>query len=82
MDKPQNSAIFLLTGLVTAAGANPKHLSLQGARSLAEEEQYVAAVYTAEQIMRHYPDTKYAQSARELIAIIKKDYLQDRTALS
>lgn len=76
MNKEKTNAIFLLTGLMTAAGANKSHPTLRLARSLVEEEQYIAAIYTAEQIVDHYPQTSYAQAAQELIEIIKSNYLK------
>lgn len=70
-----NSAIFLVTGLITAAGSNPQHSKLKLARSLVEEEQYIAAIYTAEKIIEHYPNTSYADSAKDLINVIRANYL-------
>ncbi len=75
MNKAKTNAIFLLTGLMTAAGANQSHPKLKLARSLVEEEQYIAAIYTAEQIIGHYPQTSYARAAEELIEVIKSNYM-------
>lgn len=82
MNKAKTDAIFLLTGLMTAAGANKSHPKLKLARSLIEEEQYIAAIYTAEQIINHYPQTSYARAAEELIEIIKSNYLEQRISLN
>lgn len=70
-----NNAIFLVTGLITATGSNPSHSTLKLARSLVEEEQYIAAIYTAERIIEHYPNTAYAESAKDLICVIRANYL-------
>jgi len=74
MNSSQSQAIFLITGLITAAGAHQEHSTLKLARSLLEEEQYIAAIYTAEQIIEHYPDTTYAKSAQNLIEVIRNKY--------
>lgn len=76
MNNLKTQTLFLITGLVTAAGANKKDSKLKLAHSLVEEEQYIAAIYTAEQIITHYPKTIWAESAEELIEIIKTKYLQ------
>ncbi len=75
MNTSTSQAIFLITGLVTAAGAHKEHSTLKLAQSLVEEEQYIAAIYTAEQIIEHYPQTTYAQSAENLIEVIRNQYL-------
>lgn len=72
MNKLTTTAIFLITGLVTAAGAHPEHPMLVKAKSQLLDEQYEAALFTAEQIIEHYPDTEYAKSARKLIDTINK----------
>lgn len=72
MNKLTTTAIFLITGLVTAAGANPEHPMLAKTKSQLLDEQYEAALYTAEQIIEHYPDTDFAKSAQRLIDIINK----------
>lgn len=82
MNKTSTSAIFLLTGLMTAAGANQTHPTLKLARSLIEEEQYIAAIYTAEKIIDHYPTTSYAKAAKELIEVIKSNYLDQSIRLN
>lgn len=81
MNNNSTNAIFLVTGLITAAGANQTHPTLKLARSLIEEEQYIAAIYTAEKIVDHYPETSYAHAAKELIEIIKANYLDRRKRL-
>lgn len=75
MDTSTSEAIFLITGIVTAAGAHKEHSTLKLARSLVEEEQYIAAIYTAEQIIEHYPDSTYAKSAQDLIKVIRSQYM-------
>jgi outer membrane protein assembly factor BamD (BamD/ComL family) len=74
MNKTSTNAIFLVTGLITAVGANPTHPTLKLAKSLIEEKQYIAAIYTAEEIIDHYPNTLYAEAAEELIELIKANY--------
>ena len=76
MNETATTAIFLITGLITAAGTNPDHATLAKARSQLEEEQYEAAIFTAEQIIEHYPDSIYAQSAEKLIRIARKQQLK------
>ena len=70
------TSIFLLTGLITAAGTSRNHPTLKLARSLVEEERYIAAIYTAERIIEYYPDSAYAEAARELIEVIRNKYLE------
>jgi outer membrane protein assembly factor BamD (BamD/ComL family) len=79
MNKVSTNAISLVTGLITAAGANQTHPTLKLARSLVEEEQYIAAIYTAEKIIDHYPETTYSTAAQELIDIIRANYLERGT---
>lgn len=76
MDETATTAIFLLTGLITATGTNPDHPTLAKARSQIENEQYKAAIFTAEQIADHYPGSVYAQSAQKLIRIARKQQLK------
>lgn len=76
MNKGSTRAIFLVTGLITAGGANQTHPNLKLARSLVEEEQYIAAIYTAEKIIDHYPETSYSAAAKELIEVIRTNYLE------
>ncbi|NGP87173.1 tetratricopeptide repeat protein [Fodinibius halophilus] len=75
MNNLKTEAIFLVTGLIAAAGANKEHATLKLAHSLVEEDQYIAAIYTAEKIIEHYPESFYAESARKLIEVIRHDYL-------
>jgi len=82
MDESATTAIFLITGLITATGTNPDHPTLSKARSQLENEQYDAAIFTARQIMKHYPNTAYARFARELIHIAKKQQLKHNSRLN
>ncbi|WP_138431134.1 tetratricopeptide repeat protein [Fodinibius saliphilus] len=79
MKDVNSETIFLVTGLVTAAAANRDDATLKLAHSLAEEEQYIAAIYMAEKIIEYYPNTSYANSAQKLVDVICHDYL-DRTS--
>lgn len=79
MENSISSSIFLVTGLITAAGTNPQHSKLKLARSLVEEEQYIAAIFTAEKIIEHYPDSAYAESAEQLISVIQANYLSGKS---
>lgn len=76
MNETATKAIFLITGLITATGSNPEHPTLAKARSQLEQDQYEAAIFTAEQIVEHYPETPYAQSAEKLIRIARKQQLK------
>lgn len=73
MDKSITEAIFLITGIITAAGANRDHPLLLKAKSQLLDEQYDAALFTAERIIKYYPDTEYAKAAQVLIDIIQKE---------
>lgn len=78
MNDLTTTAIFLVTGLVTAAGANREHPLLAKAKSQLLDEQYEAALFTAEQIIDHYPDTEYARAARQLMETIRELQLRRR----
>lgn len=75
MDSCTTTAIFLITGLVTATGVNRREPTLELAEAQIKEEQYIAAIFTAEQIISYYPETAYSESAKELIELINKQYL-------
>ncbi|MGD8427050.1 MAG: hypothetical protein PVH63_05430 [Balneolaceae bacterium] len=72
MDDLPTTAIFLITGLITAAGANPEHPTLAKARSYLVNEQYAVAIFMAERIIEHYPNTAYAKSAKKLIRLARE----------
>ena len=82
MNEAATKAIFLITGLITATGTNPNHPTLAKARSHLEEEQYEAAIFTAEQIVEHYPDTRYASSAKKLIQVARRQQLKHEYRLN
>lgn len=82
MNETTTTAIFLITGLITATGTNPHHPTLAKVRSQLEDEQYEAAIFTARQIVKHYPDTAYARSAHELIQIARKQQLKHGSRLN
>jgi len=69
------TAIFLITGLITACGSHEAMPILQKAKTKVVNKQYLEAIFAAEQIVEHYPDTSYAESARELIKIIDTHHL-------
>lgn len=75
MDKNATTALFLLTGLITACGTHKAMPLLQKARTKVVDQQYLEAIYTAERIIKHYPDTAYAESARTIIEIINRRHL-------
>lgn len=74
MNESATTAIFLITGLITATGTSPNHPSLSKVRSQLEDE-YEAAIFTAERIIQHYPATAYAEAARELIDLARERYV-------
>jgi len=75
MDTTTTTAIFLITGLITACGSHEAMPILQKAKTKIVNKQYLEAVIAAEKIVEHYPNTAYAESARELIKIIDKHHL-------
>ncbi len=75
MDTSTTTAIFLITGLITACGSHEAMPILQKAKTKIVNKQYLEAVIAAEKIVEHYPNTAYAESARELIKIIDQHHL-------
>ncbi len=75
MDHNTTTAIFLITGLITACGSHEAMPILQKTKTKVVNKQYLEAIFAAEQIVEHYPGTAYAESARELIKIIDKHHL-------
>jgi len=75
MDTEATTAIFLITGLITACGSHEAMPILQKAKTKVVNKQYLEAAMAAEQIVNHYPGTAYASSARELIKIINNHHL-------
>lgn len=75
MENNPTTAIFLITGLITACGTHQAMPILQKAKAKVVDKQYLEAIFAAEQIVTHYPNTAYAQSARELIQVINKHHL-------
>jgi len=82
MNEAATKAIFLITGLITATGTNPDHPLLAKVHSQLEKEQYDAAIFTAEQIIEHYPDTRYASAAKKLIQVARRQQLRHRYRLN
>ncbi len=75
MNKAPTTAIFLITGLITACGSHEAMPILQKAKTKVVNKQYLEAIFAAERIVEHYPQTAYAESAKELIKIINKHHL-------
>lgn len=75
MNNSATTAIFLVTGLITACGTHDAMPLLQKAQTKVVDKQYLEAIFAAEQIVHHYPGTAYAQSARKLINVINKQFL-------
>lgn len=75
MNKAATTAIFLITGLITACGSHEAMPILQKAKTKIVNKQYLEAIFAAERIVEHYPHTPYAESAKELIKIINKHHL-------
>ena len=75
MKNPETTALFLITGLITACGSYEALPILHKAKTKVVNKQYLEAIYAAEQIVNHYPGTAFATSARNLITIINKHHL-------
>lgn len=75
MDNTTTTAIFLITGLITACGSHEAMPILQKAKTKVVNKQYLEAVIAAEKIVEYYPNTAYAESARKLIKIIDTHHL-------
>ena len=75
MNNSATTAIFLIIGLITACGSHEAMPILQKAKTKVVNKQYLEAIMAAERIVKHYPDTAYAESARDLIRIINKHHL-------
>ncbi|SMO37721.1 hypothetical protein [Fodinibius sediminis] len=75
MDHTETTALFLITGLITACGTHEAMPILHRAQTKVVNKQYLEAIVAAEKIVEHYPGTPFADSARELIHIINKHHL-------
>ncbi len=75
MDNAHTTAIFLITGLITACGSHEAMPILQKAKTKVVNKQYLEAIVAAEKIVEHYPDTAFAESAKRLVKIINKNHL-------
>lgn len=75
MDKINTTAIFLITGLITACGSHEAMPILRKARNKVVNKQYLEAILASEKIVEHYPGTPFAASAKQLIHIINKRHL-------
>ena len=62
------TALFLLTGLITACGSRPEPKDKQ--------ERETEAMMAALSISRHYPGTSFSSSADTYIEIMQKNYLE------
>lgn len=74
MNQQETTLLFLVTGLITAAGSHRAMPILQKAHREVVNKKYQEAIFTAEKIVEYYPDTAYAESAKILIDLIKKNY--------
>lgn len=77
MNNANTTAIFLITGLITACGSHEAMPILQKAQTKVVNKQYLEAIRAAEQIVIHYPGTAYAKSAKELIHIVNTQHLDN-----
>lgn len=75
MDDTVTTAIFLITGLITACGSHEAMPILQEAKTKVVNKQYLEAIIAAERIVEHYPGTAYAEAAKKLIYIVNKEHL-------
>ncbi|MGM0547315.1 MAG: hypothetical protein ACQEST_11410 [Bacteroidota bacterium] len=75
MNNTESTIIFLITGLITASGSHQAMPLLQKARMKVVNKQYLEAIFAAEQIVKHYPDTAFAASARNIIHLINNNHL-------
>lgn len=75
MNNSETTILFLITGLITAAGSHQALPILQKARMKVVNKQYLEAIFTAEKIVEHYPNTAFADSARDIIHLINKHHL-------
>lgn len=82
MNNTSAEIIFLITGLITACGSHEAMPILQQAKTKVVNKQYLEAIFAAERIVQHYPETEFARSAKELIKIINKHHLDGEYATS
>ncbi len=73
MNQQETTTLFLITGLVTACGSHQAAPILDKACMEAVNQKYLDAIFTAQRIVENYPNTAYARSAKELIALLKKN---------
>lgn len=82
MDKPETTILFLITGLITACGSHEAMPILQKTRMKVAGKQYLEAIFAAEQIVKHYPNTVFAESARDIIHLINKHHLDNEYSVT
>lgn len=75
MDDTTTTAIFLITGLITACGSHEAMPILKEAKTKVVNKQYLEAIIAAERVVKYYPRTAYAESAKKLIHIVNKQHL-------
>ena len=75
MNNLETTLLFLITGIITAAGTHEAMPILHKTRMKIVNKQYLEAIFTAEQIVDHYPNTVFAASAREIIDLINQHHL-------
>lgn len=77
MDDPQTTALFLITGLITACGSHQAMPILHKAQMKVVNKQYLEAIFAAEKIVQHYPGTPFSESARTIIDLINRQHLDE-----
>jgi len=77
MNNPETSILFLITGLITACGSHEAMPILKKTRMKVVNKQYLEAIFAAEKIVEHYPNTAFAESARDIIHLINKHHLDE-----
>ncbi|MEL7833246.1 hypothetical protein [Fodinibius sp. Rm-B-1B1-1] len=77
MNQQETTILFLITGLVTACGSHQAVPILQKARMKVVNKQYLEAIFTAEKIVKYYPNTAFAESAHQIITLINKHHLDN-----
>lgn len=82
MNNPETTLLFLITGLITASGSHEAMPILQKTRMKVVNKQYLEAIFAAEKIVQHYPDTAFAESARDIIHLINTHHLDEEYSVT
>jgi len=82
MNNSETTILFLITGLITACGSHEAMPILQKTRMKVVNKQYLEAIFAAEKIVEHYPDTPFTESARDIIHLINKHHLDEEYTVS